>query len=497
MTRGKTPGPDDITSDFLKDLDDANLTAIQQLIAEWWDSGNIPEDLFVARVASLYKKGDPDIQENYRPISLLSSFYKLLAASLQTKLADAIDDRLIQIQFGFRKGKSTTDALFIARRVQEYAERAGLPGLMLLLDWEKAFDKIRHTWLLQAMASSNVPAELMQILEGLYTNPKFFVEVEGVRSEEAKQSTGIRQGCPLSPYLFIMVMDCIFEIVPYIANNLSRQMFNLKGNDKPIENIEGMNLSYHALLFADDTLLVTAAGHSMDALLWAVEAVSGVFRIKKLNRGKCQKISVRPTNHIEFRDGTKVETSSKAEYLGSRLSSKVDPMMEINKRIAGAAYVRRRLEDFRKRGFISKRGKLLICETLVGTKLVYALHTMPITDVAFNQIDSCYFKGLGTILGLDTTFGQMQKGEEWTNTNQLLIDTVNAELQKGRCKKEFKKISDRIKNKSRALLGNVLRRPEGDPLQETLVADEIFNLPEVCRVGRTRANWVIKTAHDV
>ena len=161
----------------------------------------------------------------------------------------------------------------------------------------------------------------MQILERLYTNPKFFVEVEGVRSEEAKQSTGIRQGCPLSPYLFIMVMDCNFEIVPDIANSLSRQMFNLKGNDKPIENIEGMNLSYNALLFADDTLLVTAAGHSMDSLLWAVEAVSGVFGLK-LNRGKCQKISVRSTNDIEFRDETKVPTSSKAEYLGSCLNSK-------------------------------------------------------------------------------------------------------------------------------------------------------------------------------
>ena len=78
-----------------------------------------------------------------------------------------------------------------------------------------------------------------------------------------------------------------------------------------------------------------------------------------------------------------------------------------------------------------------------------------------------------------------------------MIKTVNAELQKGRCKKELKKISDRIKDKSRALLGNVLRRPERDPAQETLVADEISNLPEVCRVGRPKANWVSKTAQDV
>ena len=81
-----------------------------------------------------------------------------------------------------------------------------------------------------------------------------------------------------------MVMDCIFELVPDIANNSSRQMFNLTINDNPMENIEGVNLSYNALMFADDTLLVTAAWHSMDALLWAVEAVSGVFGLKTQQR---------------------------------------------------------------------------------------------------------------------------------------------------------------------------------------------------------------------
>ena len=93
MKRGKVPCPDDITTEFLKDLDEDNLAALADLIAEWWNTGDIPNEILNARVASLYKKGDPDVQVNYRPISLLNSFYKLVAACLQRRLADAVDQK--------------------------------------------------------------------------------------------------------------------------------------------------------------------------------------------------------------------------------------------------------------------------------------------------------------------------------------------------------------------------------------------------------------------
>ena len=121
---------------------------------------------------------------------------------------------------------------------------------------------------MKAVASFNVPTSFMTILKGLYSNPHFYVEVDGHKSEEAKQNTGIRQGCPLSSYLFIMVMDCIFGAIPKVSEAISAQTFNVKENEKACENVEGMGLSFNALLYADDTLLVTAAGHSMEVLLW-------------------------------------------------------------------------------------------------------------------------------------------------------------------------------------------------------------------------------------
>ena len=114
------------------------------MVSRWWKKKEVPNSITLARVVSLYKKGDPEKQENYRPISLLNSFYKIVAAAIQRRLADKLDSKLMNTQYGFRKNRSTADALFVAKRMMEYAERAGQKGLMILLDWEKAFDKISH-----------------------------------------------------------------------------------------------------------------------------------------------------------------------------------------------------------------------------------------------------------------------------------------------------------------------------------------------------------------
>jgi hypothetical protein len=187
LKRNKAPGPDDITTDFIKDLEEDNLEELRVLVNEWWTKCEVPHEILHARVASLYKKGDPNKQENYRPISLLNSFYKIIAAVIKKRLEEVVEERLMSTQFGFRKKKSTKHAIFIARRIQEFAERAGLPGTLVLLDWEKAFDKVDHIMLLDAIKSYNVPDELMELLESVYNAaPEFFC---GSRRREIKNKS--------------------------------------------------------------------------------------------------------------------------------------------------------------------------------------------------------------------------------------------------------------------------------------------------------------------
>ena len=104
----------------------------------------------------------------------------------------------MKTQYGFMVEKGTVDAIFIARRLQELAQRKGERQLFVLLDWEKAFDKLSHEWLFKALEAMKIPEALMRIIEGLYRNPTFYVEIDGIKSSVDKQETGIRQGCPLS-----------------------------------------------------------------------------------------------------------------------------------------------------------------------------------------------------------------------------------------------------------------------------------------------------------
>ena len=105
---------------------------------------------------------------------------------------------------------STSMPLFISRRLQDYAEHSYQKLFLIFLDWAKAFDKVDQTLLVRAMERLNIPEKIIRILESFYVEPKFRIKDRHGYSSYRKQNAGIRQGCPLSPYLFSCLMRVIF-----------------------------------------------------------------------------------------------------------------------------------------------------------------------------------------------------------------------------------------------------------------------------------------------
>ena len=132
----------------------------------------------MARVVSIFKKGNPRLPENYRPISLLNTLYKVYAGILKRRLESGIDHKLSQLQFGFRTGKSTTQAIYIIRRLQDMAEQDHHHFHFLFLDWEKAFDRVHIPALLLSLDRLGVPPPLAQAIRSIYQHPTFFVEMD-------------------------------------------------------------------------------------------------------------------------------------------------------------------------------------------------------------------------------------------------------------------------------------------------------------------------------
>ena len=135
----------------------------------------------------------------------------MLAFIIKQRLSSKIDKDLQKVQYAFRSKRSTAHALFVARRLQDLAEESQQNMVFVFLDWEKAFDKVDQHRLLECLRRLNIPEPMIKNIAALYENPKFKVVFPGEESEEFKQESGIRQGCPLSPFLFILLMTVLFH----------------------------------------------------------------------------------------------------------------------------------------------------------------------------------------------------------------------------------------------------------------------------------------------
>ena len=131
----------------------------------------MPSELELAELVTLYKKGHVENPANYRPIALLNTLCKIYASLLQRRISMGLDQRLWETQYGFRKKRSTSQPLFITRRLQDQAEQTGDKLFLVFLDWEKAFDKVDQEKMVEAMKRLGLPKEMLDVLTSFSTTP--------------------------------------------------------------------------------------------------------------------------------------------------------------------------------------------------------------------------------------------------------------------------------------------------------------------------------------
>ena len=111
LKRRKAAGPDRMSTEIFKELNIINMAELTTLLNQWWNS---PEDfdpeLWQAIVVLIFKKGNTEDLNNYRPISLLNTLYKILAMIIKNRLERGMEVHLQRTQFGFRKNKGTAEA---------------------------------------------------------------------------------------------------------------------------------------------------------------------------------------------------------------------------------------------------------------------------------------------------------------------------------------------------------------------------------------------------
>ena len=208
MKYGKAAGPSGIIAEMMKASGEEGIELMRQLCEEVFRNGVIPSDWEESTILNLYKgKGDALDRGNYRGLKLTDQVMKLCEGVLEKSIRGMVD--IDGMQFGFVPGRGTTDAIFIARQMQEKYRAAKKPLYFAFVDLEKAFDRVPREVLWWALRSVGVEEWAVRVIQGMYSNARSRVRVNGQCSEEFEVRVGVHQGSVLSPLLFILVLEAL------------------------------------------------------------------------------------------------------------------------------------------------------------------------------------------------------------------------------------------------------------------------------------------------
>ena len=424
--------------------------------------GEVPQDWLLARVALIFKKGDPGDCNNYRPICMVPVAYKVFAAMLKQRFLDAgLDARLWQSQYGFRCKRSTEDAMYVARRHIELAcaQRAGQISL-LALDWKKAFDSVHVEALSDALRRMGLPPSYVALIHSMMTSRNFFVEDCGQCSSTRPQKSGISQGCTLSPLLFVALMTVMMHDA--ISN------FSLAAKDAYKMG------SLLDLVYADDTLLMGVNAHHLSEFLDVVATCGKQYGLE-LHHGKFQLLQVGTQAEVTTPQGVAIHPSSSMEYLGAILSNQGGSCVELGRRMGMMRGDFRTLQKVWKHSNLNRDRKLEIFRSLIESKLFYGLPCIAFTKADKRRLDGFHCRCLRQILGIAPAFLSRVP-------NKVVLERAQVEA-----------ASTQLLKRQLLLLGRVARSPEDSPMRVASFIPQTLEPATnryVRRVGRPRMEWV-------
>ncbi|CAI5787440.1 Hypothetical predicted protein [Podarcis lilfordi] len=311
LKRGKAPGPDGFTAGYYKEMKSILVNPLKETMNNILSKGEIPETWKEAFITFIPKQ-DADLTQvkNYRPISLLNTDYKIFAGILARRLKCLLSEIIHKDQAGFLPGRHMKDNIRNIVNMLEYLSvRIDKQVIMMFVDAEKAFDNVIWDFMLKNLEHMEVGKDFYNGVKAIYTEQKAKLIINNSVTEEIKVQKGTRQGCPLSPLLFIMVLEILLNSI--------RQNGKIKGVEV------GQNV-YKTKAFADDLVIMTEDPTiTMAEILKEIDQFGEVAGFR-LNKRKTKMIVKNMDQSIieTIQHQSQIGVVKKVKYLGIWLTPK-------------------------------------------------------------------------------------------------------------------------------------------------------------------------------
>ena len=263
MTNGKSPGSDGYTVDFYKKFWEDIGPLLYRSLYLAYESGSFTDFQYQGVITCIPKEGkDRRFIGNWRPISLLNTDLKIASAVIANRIKPLLPFIISDTQKGFIKGRFIGENTRLLYDLMHYLEQHNKTGLLLLVDFEKAFDSVEWKFLKKALSSFNFGPSVCKWFELFYSKAKSCVINNGHMSNFFSLERGCRRGDPLSPYLFIIGVELL--------------SLKLKAN-QDIHGIIINEVESLISLYADDTFLILDG--SENSLREALECFESFYKV--------------------------------------------------------------------------------------------------------------------------------------------------------------------------------------------------------------------------
>ncbi|KAI5729125.1 hypothetical protein M8J77_025799 [Diaphorina citri] len=448
LKNGKSPGVDHIPAEVLKSNPDTTAEILHGLFKKIWETGEFPDDWKKGLLIKLPKKGDLSQCQNWRGITLLSIPSKVMMRIILNRIKTVVDKKLRREQHGFRAERSCIDLINTLRLIVEQSTEYQTQLFLTFVDFERAFDSISREAMWNALKSFGVPQKITNLIKSMYNGYQCQVLHEGQLSGPFNVEIGTRQGCLLSPLIFLLVLDKIMTKVTRIKRGIQWGLINR------LEDID----------FADDICLLSQNLKDMKDKIEDLRKDAMEVGLK-INVKKTKRMDINcKRNEDIFLNGEVIEKVESFQYLGSIITTSGGAEEDIKIRILKARRAFIQLNPIWKSSHLRRKTKLRIFETNVKSVLLYGCQTWKVTKALTGTLQTFINSCLRRILNI-----------RWPEK------ITNIELWR-RCNEE--KIEDVIRDRKYGWIGHTLRR------KDTISKEALDWNPQGRRgAGRPKTTW--------